>query len=408
MATPATVKSFPTPLISDVLFYEILDFSQKRYSDIEYGDQHYDQSRWPDHKVVSIEPIKGQGESTFAVHYAADREKQETYNFEHSLANLSGFKFSTVERRYLFKREEYSPASPKLGTEMANLPKGKFPDFDKYILISRRQQRISEMGRRAQTGVGAAELDSLYIAESRTYIKRAELVSSKFNDTVNGVLYQRVNIYVRGDVYDSEKGASIEDATTQDEYWKPTEDGQISSYDQVSTDVWVVVTKDIIPQDGRGNTVRSYRSMINYSWPAVLDSVSFMIWPLRDSEGTTSREYPQVKYKKQSYRGLCEAKITEVWTKSSPSISFTPLIATPIHYSCPFFSVNIPPCLHKKARISANIGNKDPKWKWNIGTDREFEATPHTDWPGEIVIDVNPTPYEGGYLTKTVTCLAPY
>ena len=98
MPAPTQIKSYPTPLIDDVLFYELLDFSQKKYADTSYGDQHYDHGRWPDHKVVSIEVVKKLGENICAVHYAADRKKQDLYNFEHSLADLGGVRYETITR----------------------------------------------------------------------------------------------------------------------------------------------------------------------------------------------------------------------------------------------------------------------------------------------------------------------
>ena len=143
---------------------------------------------------------------------------------------------------------------------MPNLPAGKFANYSDFVIISRKQERISERGRKAQESIGGAELNSLYVVESRTYVNRTELVTSEFSDKVNGVLYQRTNIYLRGESYnhrlelqDWQEGygeeVSIEDAVNREVYWEPTWPGQISSYNQVSTDVWVVTTRDIISQD---------------------------------------------------------------------------------------------------------------------------------------------------------------
>tara|TARA_R110002020_G_C16309729_1_gene773735 strand:- start:539 stop:1825 length:1287 start_codon:yes stop_codon:yes gene_type:complete len=428
MPAPTQIKSYPTPLIDDVLFYELLDFSQKKYADTSYGDQHYDHGRWPDHKVVSIEVVKKLGENICAVHYAADRKKQDLYNFEHSLADLGGVRYETITRTYVVRRDEYNSVEPKLGTVMPNLPAGKFANYSDFVIISRKQERISERGRKAQESIGGAELNSLYVVESRTYVNRTELVTSEFSDKVNGVLYQRTNIYLRGESYnhrlelqDWQEGygeeVSIEDAVNREVYWEPTWPGQISSYNQVSTDVWVVTTRDIISQDSvttgskyGGRVIRTQKTVVNHAWPAVLDGVRWLRWPLREAEGDKGREYPQVIFEKQGYRGLCQAEIHDEWVRgvSGASFEIETLETAPVNYSCPFFSLNIPPCLHGDIYIHANIGNKDPKWKWNLSTEMKYKATPFTNWPTSLVIDINPSPHEGGYIVRTVTCFPPY
>lgn len=427
MAAPTQIKSYPTPLIADVLFYEILDFSKSKYADITYGDQHYDRQQWPHHRVVDISVHPSAGENSYVVHYAADRDNQDLYNFEHSKADLSGFKFDTITRSYVIPRKDYDPVTPALGVSMANVPKDKFINYADFVLIARNQDRISERGRRAQESIGSGELDSLYVVETRTYIDKTELVASDFSDEVNGVLYERANIYTRGEVYDTTSGDTIEIAVTKSSHWSPTAGGQISSYSQASDDVWVVTTRDIIPQEVTqpdaplfgGRVMRVFPTTMNYTWPAVLEDMETLVWPLKNGE---ERQYNRPVFKRQGYRGPCPAEIHDEWvTETQLKVATLDVVETlaamPVYYICPFFTVNIPPTLHRLGVISANIGTNDPVYGWTIETERCFAATQVTtpttsedavDWPESLIVDVKPTPYEGGYIIRRIKCFRPY
>lgn len=423
------IQSFPTPIIDDVLFYEIIDISRDKY-ELDYGVPHYDQEKWPEYEVVSWSPLPQQGESVYAVFYAAPRRDQDEYNWEHSKADLSGFKFDTVTRSYIVKRADYKSNTPELGSTMPDVPIGKFA-ASRYILISRNQDRISERGRRAQESIGGAELDSLYVVELRTYIDRAELVEQKYDDQMNGVLYRRANIWIRGEEYAS--GVKIEQAVEDEDYWLPTTDGQISSFDQVSDDVWVVITEDIIPQSSTtnenkfgGKVIRRYDTSITYTWPAVLGDdgtetgefgIELMDWV---DKGGTARTYPRVKFKRQEYRGPCSATIHLEWlTQDQLEAANTDVIQTfkalPIAYSSPYLNIRIGPTLHDAITLKCDTGSSDPTWGENVGSARTFPATtlsgsadPVVDWPASLIVDVDIAPYRGGYLVTHVTARRPY
>ena len=424
------IKSYPTPVVGDVLFYETADFSKKEWQNWEYGNAHPDSKRWPEHQLVSVQPMPGTGDNIYAIFYAAPRKDQDKYNWEHAKADLAGYKFDTIVRSYVIKREDYSATVPALGTVMPNEPKDVFAASN-YVLMSRNQDRISQRGRRAQESIGIGELDSLYVVETRVYVDRTELVENVFDDSVNGPLFQRTNIYIRGD------------AVNDPSFWQPTSDGQISQFQQVSTDVWIVEKRDIIPQTAGsseppkfgGKVLRSYQTTIDYGWPSVLGddgteapnalgqfgslgdgAIEIMDWESKEGD---PRNYVRPRYKRQSYRGPSKAIIHEEWlTQEQLDSADLDVIETleplPVYYPNPFMPVNLPPTLHPAMILKADTGTSDPTWGLNTGSARRYPATtkhkggsPVADWPESLVADVNVRPREGGYVITHVTVFRP-
>lgn len=419
-------KSFPTPLIQDVLFFETgIDRSLSLYKDLQFGDPHYDKDRWPDHYLVDVQPSPERGDETFTFFWAARRKDQDKYNWEHSKADLGGTRYDSIMRSYVELRSEYRENTPKLGTVMPDVPVGKFSYAD-FILIARQQSRISERGRRSQATIGSPEMDSMFIVEMRTYVKRSSIVSERYDPSTNGPLYTTQTFYVRGEIYSGVD--KIEDAVNNATYWVPTDSGQVSEFQQVSTDVWVVTTQDLIPQSGLpagaakfgGTFLRSYETSITYPWPDVLgddgngyDAVDITQWAYKTSG---YRTYIRPVYKRYGYRGPCKAVMHEEWLSASQMAAATASSAFDvltlmeperIYYIAPYLPINIPPCLHGAIYLQSDTGTNDPTWGQNVGSRRDFAATNYTDWPDSIVCDVNVSPSRGGYLVRHVTCYKP-
>lgn len=104
------VKIYPTPEVSDLLFYEI------RHSDLpsfntppEYGTAHPDVRKYPHHKLVFVEPEKGNGEQKWW--YAADRQNQDAYNYQISYPYRGDTDFPRYSRTYLVPAGEDTPVA---------------------------------------------------------------------------------------------------------------------------------------------------------------------------------------------------------------------------------------------------------------------------------------------------------
>lgn len=431
------IVGFPTPRISDVIFQEVLDLSLAKYADLGYDAPHPDEEIWPSHTLVSLTPLPDQGPKVYRVTWAAKRENQDDYNFEHVKANIGGQKFDAVTRTYVTRRDEYDPSTPALGADMSSAPDDKFTGTD-YDLVSRRQARFSDASGRNPL-VGTAELDSLFILEVRTYIDREELVRSSFDEETSGLVYTRTNIWLRGEVYDDTGSVDvpIETAAETASYWGVNSTGQRTTFEQVSDDVWVVVKQDLLSQslstagsNYGGLVIRSYDTKINYNWPPVLgndgssqdstggddgsDGLEEMDWEYKEGG---SRVYMRPTYKREGGTFRCRAVVSEEWLTAAQLTSASGdgqalddidhLFPKPIYYPSPFFTLNIPPCLHENVSAVADTGSNDPVWGENVGSRRYFDATAETDWPSSLIIDSQPKPWRGGYLVRRVEVYPP-
>jgi hypothetical protein len=422
------IVSYPTPLVGDQIFYETRDISKEKHGGLDYGDSHPDKSKWPHHRVVSFQNLPDQGDSTYVIFYAADRKFEDLYNFEHSKANLGGHKFDTVTRSYIVRREYYDPGTPALGTAMPDTPAGKF-DASNFHLISRNQDRISQRSARAEASIGQAELDSLYVVETRTYIDREEIVQSTYDIEVNGTLYTRSNIYIRGEDYDS--AVNIEDAVLDNRLWGPTDGGQLNSFQQVSDDIWVVTTQDLIPQSlgtllsvWNGVIIRIYDTSANYAWPAVMgsdgvpeytgtDPFETMDW-VTQKGGT--RNFSRPRYRRTAKRMKTRAVVHQEWltqakldtAEGNGSLDvITDLDPKSFYYPSPLLTVNIPPSLHQGGTVVSDTGSNDPFWAENAGSTRTYPSTTLTDWPEYVTADIDVKPFRGGYLVTRLRIYNP-
>jgi hypothetical protein len=165
------VKSFPTPIPSDLLFYEIKDSNIPRNENWNYGDPHPNKTRYPHHELIFVTPVvKGNNPSAEQQWwYAAKRENQDDYNFE-----LSGGE--QLIRTYVIKRELFfaRPVGHEdaIANEFLYPPAGiaspdiRFPD---YCFADDTQKRTEQ------------EFDSIYTVIQRRFI-RPVIVSYAFDE----------------------------------------------------------------------------------------------------------------------------------------------------------------------------------------------------------------------------------
>tara|TARA_R110002167_G_scaffold19688_1_gene72286 strand:+ start:2675 stop:4654 length:1980 start_codon:yes stop_codon:yes gene_type:complete len=142
-----------TPLDTDVIFSEIGSMPSP---EPEYGDDHYNAPRWPDHKLGLIEPVGDSG-LLFKFTYVADRDSQDDYNWE---ATGDG-----VTRTYVVPRDKYF-ARPE---GHASLIPGEFT----YPPVTTADVRFVDFGfvDDSCTRTKDPELDSLYVFVRRRYIE---------------------------------------------------------------------------------------------------------------------------------------------------------------------------------------------------------------------------------------------
>jgi hypothetical protein len=158
-------KIFPTPLVTDILFSEVRDCNRTEFP--EYGTPHPNAAKWPHHKLIFIKSVDIERDGLFEFFYAADRENQDEYNFSYGyrnvIGNVGGREFRVVLREYIIPRSEFDPLYPAFQAPMPNVPEGLFEDIE-YVFFDKTQKKIDQ-----------PELDSLYVAEVRTYIETAFL-----------------------------------------------------------------------------------------------------------------------------------------------------------------------------------------------------------------------------------------
>lgn len=116
-----TVLQFATPSIADILFYEVYDTVEAAIP--AYGTAHPDTVKWPNHKLIFVQPEEGSKGHLQRFYYAADRASQDAYNYE--LTEGLG-----VTRTYVVPRASYP--------SVLAVPVGGEPDsvFTSYGFVS--------------------------------------------------------------------------------------------------------------------------------------------------------------------------------------------------------------------------------------------------------------------------------
>jgi hypothetical protein len=394
-------KSFPTPLVGDVLFSQIEDCTRRTFP--AYGTAHPDTVKWPDHKLCYIRSVDNERDGIHEFFYVADRANQDTYNWEFDKADIGGVTFDAVTRTYVTLRTAFDSAAPAMGAAMPNIPASKFSGS--YVLARRKQQRI-----------GDRELDSLYVVDQRTYVKRCSIRSIGV-DSMNGLPLQSVEtLYYATEVVTGTTTAAALFAAPTNAYWGLQSDGYVRTGRQLSCE-WYQITSE---QQVAGTltsgviSVSTFNTTKNYYWPPVLQKlgtspnffyVDFMNWTRLDGGVDI---YPRFTFEQDGYNGPCEATITRSWSKTPQTVTAPKqMLPTPIYYSSPYFSLNIPACLHGEVTCKCDIGNADPVYTQNVGSSRTTPRTNHLVWPDFIIAADDQDPYRGGYLRTTVTISKP-
>lgn len=399
------VISFVSPTVGDILFYELVDARRIGEKNVpEYGTPHPDHHAWPHHKLVLIATDSGERGADaqgrfFRYYYAAERDNQDLYNWEFDKADIGGVAFDAVTRTYVTPRESFDAAAPTMGSAMPNIPTDKFTGS--YVLARRKQQRI-----------GDRELDSLFIVDQHTYVKRCTIRSIGV-DSSNGLpLISTETLYFSSEIVTGSTTAAALFAAPTNGYWGLQADGHARTGRQLSCEWYQIISEQRVAgayNAGTGIiTVSGFETTKNYYWPPVLqnaDGVEFLNWARRDG---SVEIHPRIVFARDGYNGPCKAVISRTWSKSPQVISaLTQMLPTPINYSSPFFDLNVPECLHPAITAQCNIGTSDPVFSSNAGSARTTARTNHLSWPATIVAADDQEEHRGGYLRTQITIYQP-
>jgi hypothetical protein len=377
-----------TPLGTDIYFTEVGAMPSPTPA---YGSAHYDTTNWPNHKLSFISPADSSG-LLYKFHYVADRPNQDLYNFSFAKADIGGTRFDSVERTYVTLRSAFTPQSPTMGATMPNVPVDLF--VGSYVLAEKRQTRIGE-----------DSLDSLYVAEVHTYVKRCTIKQLGV-DSFNGkVLTSTSTLYYGTEIVTGATTAATLFADPANAYWGLQTDGTQKSGRQLSCE-WYEISSEVIVAgtfvDG-AVTARTYNTTLSYYWPPVLNDINVSVWERRD--GGVERFLNPV-YLREGYNGECRATVVDAFHVAAPTIT-TPdvMLPLPINVQNPYFSAKLGPTLHTLKYLSFTNGTEDPIFKYTID-EYTFAATDPTDWPTSVTIK-NVFPFRGGYLLSTITIFQP-
>jgi hypothetical protein len=177
------VKTRPTPIASDVILRERRDAVMPRHMAPEYGTPHPNKILWPNHRLSLVIPDQNDPTHEFWF-YSANRLNQESYNYSHSMADIGNQRFDTVTRSLVIPRADWNDSLRSPGEPMVMLPEGVFSED--YVLSSVKTGNAQE-----------EQLQSLYITEESTYVRRT---TTRAVQTNNGVVRELTTLYHRGEM----------------------------------------------------------------------------------------------------------------------------------------------------------------------------------------------------------------
>ena len=245
---------FVSPRNEDFLFYEKVDKQRIQESIPEYGDPHPDFRKYPNHFFTQAVQADEEGQ-TYFYYYAAKRDHQDDYNFEHSTVNHKSGTYDQVIRTYITLRSEYDEDSPALGSPMPIVEADPFDETDEYTLISRVQSRVGET-----VGISSKrnpdEMDSMFVLEKCLYLKRVPITTTAYDKNTGAHIFTTTNLLHRDETPEGSSlsvGSLLADESNS--FWDIDEDtGSHKTIEQVSEE-WFYVSSI---QNGDANERRVF------------------------------------------------------------------------------------------------------------------------------------------------------
>lgn len=409
----SSVKSYPTPLVSDLAFFEIVDSNLPENSSPKKGQPHWNTVKYPNHVLAHVEALSRSFDGEEVWHYVCDRAKQDLYNWEYDSCSIGGDRFDSVTRTYVIPRDEYDPYSPAMASAMPVFendvksdPSLDVPDTNDLNVNVEMFGNGFILAKKTEARFGEPQMDSLYVIEKRHYIKRTTHYEIGYDEEFGGILAGSRTFYYRTEVPTGET-LTIQELAEDDDnpFWGLQANGYVRTADQISTD-WFVVSEKMAVPGFMISSGRSFDTTIDYNLPPVLSHFQIDIWNMRKG-GSTDVISP--KWKRDAYSGPCKATITETFHVSAPAAgdqSITSFQPKQINVQTPIAGFSSPPCLHGNFIVRMSTGTNHPDFVYTAGVFTEEKTTPE-DWPAEKFIDsIKVQPKRGGFL-KTVVEIYP-
>lgn len=395
-----------TPIVGDILVTITKEYLRKDLP--AYGTPMSEMfqgaansAKFANHVFTLAVPLNNEREEMYTCYFAAPREDQDLYNWEVTQADIGGTKFDAIARSYVIPRSDYSMSTPAMGSAMPDIPVGQFSSSSTYILAVKGQQRVEK------------EFDSHFVVENRVYVRKSTITQLGV-DSLNGEpLSSTSTIYHKNEIVTGSLTAAQLFQLPDNAYWGLQATGYQVSGRQISSEFYEIISEKVVGGVFSSGQVEVgvYTSNDNYYWPPVLDTIEFMDWVLK---GGGVRIFPRLEFKPEGYQGPTLMTITRAW-KSTP---FTiPVVAQMqprrIYYACPFYTLNVPECLHESIVCQCDIGSGDPEYDLNSGSSRTYDettlsdGTPCTSWPATLTVYDDQEPFRGGYLRTTRVATAP-
>jgi hypothetical protein len=414
MPPPNTpIKSWPTPNVTDVLFYVERNSLLAQYQTFEYNTPYEDKEKYPHHKLVYVTPQTEERWSRW--YYAADREHQDFYNFKFTSTDIGGHNFESVTRSYLLPRHgpnAYVAGQPAIGSNMPRTPEAVFGHYleDDFIVANTKQDHAG------------MELDSLYVAVDVTYVNWCDNKSLLFDESSSHVLpdetkYYGANEVVPDSLNPDNKTAAELFAEPNNTFWGLRSDGTIVDGKQISCDWFTISWRKVVIGTGDagsyGIPIRSYTTNETFLWPGIFNITRDMaIKPVtrfvdRTHTTTYDRYIVRITLTNPPYNGPTKFQVDEYWSKTPVTLpTIDKMIPKEITFQGANYNVQLAPTLHPETYFTDNIGTSDPEF--HEGTyGQTFAATNFTEWPETLVVNANQTPFRGGYRILIQTAYRP-
>jgi hypothetical protein len=431
------IIEFSTPKVADLVVVERKDASKNLRSadsadDTAYGTAHPDTTNFPNYKLALIKNEDNDQGQFQLWYYVKDRANQDDYNWEFQAAGVGSSRYDSVVRTYVLLRSSYNEASPAVNSAMPITANDPFETSDSYVLFEKKQVRS-----------GDETLDSLYVVEQRTFVKKVPIRRIDLDETFDEPLRSKETIFYKGEnptkttifgetdnalamapvkntaqTFALGKTATVTGSipffgtsivtSGSDKFGILCEGRQIS-------DNWYAVSERELIKTDANNIVDTYITYKNFSWPAVLDRIVVDRWTRRDG-GADPVEYPI--YKRGAYSGPTRVEVKIYWKDSEWNIGTTadgsdtelalikPMHPEPILFQSPIASVSVPPTLHDRFIVTASTGTGHPVYTYK-GTTWVYNATNYVDWPDSLVIQDSQRPFRGGFLREKITAFIP-
>lgn len=418
------ILTFLTPRVQDTMFMEVVEGFRRTHP--EYGTPHPDRTRWPNHVLAFIDQADAQG-ALFNYVYLAKREHQDAYNWEFTKADIGGNRFDAVQRTYVTFRSEINPLAPTMGDTMPDQPAGLF--VGDYVLAQREQRRI-----------GQERLDTLFVVDVQTYVKRCQQVNVQDDDATSTRLSTISNLYFGTELVPGSgsplKTAAALFADPSDPFWQFK--GPIINEGRQLSCAWFEITsQQVAPSGGTdpitgapatfGTLLRAFCTMGNYGWPGVLrtvdtdqsggatlnndNSIVFKALTVKRADGDSYDEIiPRVVLSVPPYRGPTLMLVEEWWVARRIPCDRLPkvdaMLPQEIAYQGANYNLRIEPTLHGAFNLIDNIGTGDPRFEQSQ-YGQAIPPTNYVNWPVSLIIDVEQVPFRGGYKVRVVRAARP-